>query len=79
MSSSGAISGSGVIDNAGTYEFGTISGTLSSSGAISYTITANGIQFETVAGTVGIVNASLQGTLTDTNNHTHLLDMPPAF
>lgn len=64
ISSSGVVSGSDVVEVNGTPTLTTVSGTLSTAGALNYQIAANGV---TVTGNVSLSNGTISGALTSSD------------
>jgi hypothetical protein len=65
VSSTGSITGMSLYDNNGTPEFTTMAGTISSTGAIDYTLTAGGTTLNTLTGTAALSNTGLTAPLTN--------------
>lgn len=55
----GNVSGSVLVSDGGTPTFGYLAGTLSTSGALQYTVTINGSTYDTVSGTASISGGTL--------------------
>jgi hypothetical protein len=74
VSSSGVVTGSDLVDAAGTPTLTTITGTLSSAGALQYTVAATQV---VVTGTVTITNGAISGSLSESNGDSATLALSP--
>jgi len=75
VNGSGSLSGTTLIDEAGTIEFAAMSGSVSSSGALTYTITSNGVLITTTKGQLALANSSLTSSLKNTLGDSLTLDV----
>lgn len=75
ISTSGALSGCTVIQDTGATSFGFVSGSVSSAGAISYTLTVSGEAVYTATGTLKLTGTSLTGSVTSSAGNTYTVSI----
>lgn len=66
----GKITGTGLVDNSGTVEFATITGTVTSTGNLTFIASVSGTSFGSISGNVKLTGSNLTGTMTNNKGET---------